>query len=200
MGRGTLTTSSQHQSQQADSTSSNGDYRLDATTLRGNKFDSLSSTSKRGIPLQDVPTFLGQLTLLTELVLSHNQLVSSLPTELGNLHKLSTLALESNLLTGSIVTEVGNLHNLKHMYLGDNSLTSNLPSEVGKLDQLIVFDASRNQISGSIPRTYVFWPTGGSLEEFWLFENDMTGVIPKFLPGSLRDLDLSLNRFHGPSK
>ena len=50
---------------------------------------------------------LGQLTNLTDLWLSNNQLTGAIPTELGQLTNLTFLNLYNNQLTGAIPTELG---------------------------------------------------------------------------------------------
>ena len=75
-----------------------------------------------GNQLTSVPTEIGQLTSLEQLELSLNQL-TSLPAEIGQLTSLTVLGLEANQLT-SVPAEIGQLTSLKVLYLYGNRLTS----------------------------------------------------------------------------
>jgi len=73
---------------------------------------------------------LSQLVVLSG---SSNNLIGTIPTELGELRLLEDLLLGGNLFGGEIPTELGNLGNLVKLYVNGNGLTSSLPTELGRL-------------------------------------------------------------------
>ena len=143
-----------------------------------------------------IPTQLGNLANLKELLLTRNQLTGTIPAELASLTGLEILALGGNQLTGTIPTWLGNLANLEELYLWENELTGTIPPELGSLSNLELLSLSSNQLTGEIP------PELGNLanlEELYLWENELTGTIPPEL-GSLSNLellDLSDNQLSG---
>ena len=70
----------------------------------------------------------------------------TIPPELGQLTKLSHLNLSSNQLTGPIPPELGQLTNLRVIYLFDNQLTS-IPPELGQLTKLSWLYLDGNQLT-----------------------------------------------------
>ena len=76
----------------------------------------------------NIPTTLGSLSNIHNLVLSHNKLTDTVPSTLGNLVSLQLLALNSNYLIGAIPAELGNLVNLQKLYLANNSFSGTVPA------------------------------------------------------------------------
>ena len=74
-----------------------------------------------------------------------------LPDELANLTALTTLWLSDNNLTGSIPPELGSLSNLEALYLYRNDLSGPIPPELGGLEELNRLWLSYNNLSGPIP-------------------------------------------------
>lgn len=74
-----------------------------------------------------IPPALVQLSELTVLDLSGNELSGPIPWELGNLANLQTLNLSDNQLTGSIPPELANPAQLSGLYLQLNRLTGTVP-------------------------------------------------------------------------
>ena len=89
---------------------------------------------------------------LIRLSLVYNDLGRSLPREIGNLTKLTSLVLSSNNLT-SIPKEIGNLTNLKDLNLEDNFLYS-LPSTIGNLTNLEYLNLENNKLT-ELPKEIV---------------------------------------------
>ena len=79
-----------------------------------------------------IPPELGNLTGVTLLDLSHNQLTGRIPSAIGSLPNLESLYLQGNRLTGSIPQELGNLPNLELVYLWSNQLTGSIPSRISR--------------------------------------------------------------------
>ena len=154
-----------------------------------------------------IPAELGQLTNITNLNLSGNQLTGTIPAELGQLTNLGPspsnrnysyegLNLSGNQLTGTIPAELAQLTNIANLNLSGNQLTGTIPAELAKITHLRRLDLSGNQLTGTIPaelgqRTYL-----GSLD---LSGNQLTGTIPAELGKitHLRRLDLSGNQLTG---
>ena len=143
-----------------------------------------------------MPSELGDLSNLTSLILSSNQLSGTIPAELGDLSNLGGLFLDWNHLSGTIPTELGDLSNLEWLWLYRNQLSGPIPPELGDLSNLRRLYLSNNQLSGAIPTEL------GSMSNLsWLLldNNQLTGVIPSEL-GDLSNLEglyLSNNQLSG---
>ena len=78
-----------------------------------------------------LPSELGKLTALTELVLTeHNLVEGPIPHELVNLTHLVRLDLSGNSLVGPIPAELFNLRELKWLFLNNNNLRGPIPPEL----------------------------------------------------------------------
>ena len=143
-----------------------------------------------------IPSELGNLTNLKELLLNDNQLNGTIPSEFGDLTNLEKLRLHSSQLSGTIPTELGNLTNLKELLLDNNQLSGTIPTELGNLTNLEKLSFFRNQLSGTIPSEL-----GGltNLKELSLFSNQLSGTIPTELGdlANLKELELYGNRLSG---
>ncbi|KAI5057934.1 hypothetical protein GOP47_0027949 [Adiantum capillus-veneris] len=121
-----------------------------------------------------ITPLLGQLSSLSYLNLSFNQLSGTLPIELGECKSLTQLAINDNgLINGSIPHEFANLTHLKLLSAGGNKLSGELPplplpllhhlnltantiggkltSQLAGCTSLRLLDLSHNVLSGSIP-------------------------------------------------
>jgi len=143
-----------------------------------------------------VPTELGRLEQLGYLYLYDNSLTGTVPTELGRLEQLRALHLNENSLTGTIPTELGGMVELNGLLLSDNSLTGTIPTELGGLMWLQYLNLRDNSLSGSIPTAL-----GGvaQLDDLLLSNNSLTGNIPSELGklNMIKNLDLHSNSFNG---
>ncbi len=101
-----------------------------------------------------LPSELGNLADLEELLLGLNQLSGRIPTELGNLANLQVLSLGVNQLSGRIPSELGNLSNLEFLHLSSNQLSGRIPSELGDLASLGFLHLESNQLSGPFPDSF----------------------------------------------
>ena len=132
----------------------------------------------------EIPSELGDLINLRDLVLSRNLLSGAIPSELGDLTNLIRLDLFSNQLSGEIPSELGQLSNLITLKLYDNQLSGEIPSELGQLSNLIRLDLDFNQLSGEIPSEL---GNLSNLTRLWLNDNQLSGEIPSEL-GNLSNL------------
>ena len=146
--------------------------------------------------LSGIPAEIGNLTSLTELELSFNLLSGTIPAEIGNLTSLTELELSFNLLSGTIPAEIGNLTSLEDLYLRSNQLSGTIPAEIGNLTSLDDLDLHSNQLSGTIPAEL---GNLTSLEDLYLTFNQLSGTIPAEIGNltSLEGLYLSSNQLSG---
>ena len=69
----------------------------------------------------NIPSELGLLTVLEEIVLGDNNLIGNIPTKLGLISGLKQIELNNNDLTGPIPTELGSLTLLETITLGEQA-------------------------------------------------------------------------------
>ena len=138
--------------------------------------------ASRGL-LGTVPTELGNLTNLRELLLSVNNLTGAIPSELGNLSNLETLIMGNNNLTGEIPSALGNLTNLARLLFNSNQLSGEIPAELGNLANLRELNLGWNRLSGNIPSEL---GNLSKLESLTLTVNRLSGCVPAALKGQLR--------------
>ncbi|TSC86529.1 MAG: leucine-rich repeat protein [Parcubacteria group bacterium Gr01-1014_8] len=95
--------------------------------------------------LTSIPKEILELTYLTQLDLSHNQLEGALPAEIRHLQDLEVLDISNNKMTG-LPAELGQLSKLRVLDASNNQLTG-IPHELGNLRNLQKLDLSGNNIS-----------------------------------------------------
>ncbi|XP_057803055.1 receptor-like protein 19 [Salvia miltiorrhiza] len=76
----------------------------------------------------EIPTAIGNLTLLHQLNFSHNALNGSIPNSFGELRNLESLDLSGNRLTGLIPVELAGLTFLSFLNLSYNKLVGEIPN------------------------------------------------------------------------
>ncbi|RZB61536.1 Receptor-like protein EIX2 [Glycine soja] len=141
----------------------------------------LSSNSFQG---RGIPEFLGSLSNLRYLDLSHSDFGGKIPTQFGSLSHLKYLNLSWNYLGGSIPRQLGNLSQLQHLDLSGNSFEGNIPSQIGNLSQLQHLDLSWSSFEGNIPSQI---GNLSQLQHLDLSYNSFEGSIPSQL-GNLSNL------------
>ncbi|XP_060672725.1 receptor-like protein 7 [Ziziphus jujuba] len=140
------------------------------------------------------PSFLRNLTQLTNLWLNKCQLTSEIPGWLGKLTQLTDLGLYINNLHGHIPSSLGKLTSLTYLDLGANDFESQIPSFLRNLTQLTVLFLDDGQFTGEIPS---WFETFTLLNHLNLGMNKLHGLIPSSLGKltSLTYLDLGANDF-----
>eukprot|EP00980_Cylindrotheca_fusiformis_P008379 scaffold1772_cov80-Cylindrotheca_fusiformis.AAC.7 len=98
-----------------------------------------------------LPTEIGNLQQLTDIVLMDQQFSGPIPSEIGNLPQLTKLDFLRNNFSGPIPSEIGNLQQLRSLVLNDNKLSGPIPSEIGNLQQLRSLGLNGNKFAGTIP-------------------------------------------------
>ncbi|GLT26509.1 hypothetical protein SLA2020_015700 [Shorea laevis] len=139
---------------------------------------------------------IGNLSQLTYLSISYNNLSGQIPSSLANLTQLTSLYLYNNQFSGPILASICNLRQLTKLYLSSNNLSGQIPSSLANLTQLTFIDLSNNQFSGPIPASI------GNLRQLtslYLYSNNLSGQIPSSLANltQLRFLFLSHNLLNG---
>ncbi|KAF3454484.1 hypothetical protein FNV43_RR04931 [Rhamnella rubrinervis] len=145
-----------------------------------------------------IPSSIWNLSELTFLDLSWNHFTGhhQLPSTLGNLAKLADLLLESSQLNGEIPFSLGNLTQLKSLGLSNNNLSGIIEfGYFSRLSNLQILTLSSNSLSvtttninSELPKFTLLFLASCNLSEF-----------PEFLKtqDQLRLLDLSFNRIKG---
>ncbi|XP_043694051.1 probable LRR receptor-like serine/threonine-protein kinase At3g47570 [Telopea speciosissima] len=146
---------------------------------------------------KQIPSSIGNLTLLYELHLEANNLNVSIPSSIENCQRLLHLTLNNNSLQDPIPKQLFLISSLSiSLTLAYNSLVGTLPIEIGNLKSLSTLDISNNKLSGEIPSSIGDW---NSLEYLYMGGNFLEGAIPQSLTllKGLQDLDLSHNNLSG---
>lgn len=124
----------------------------------------------------NMPKELFSLTaVLITIDLSDNRLTGAVPTEVGNLKNLDELLLSSNRLSGEMPLGLGKLTDLSILHLDNNFLGGSIPQSLRTMVNLQDLDLSRNNLQGEIPE---FLSQLRFLAHLNLSFNDLEGEVP----------------------
>ncbi|KAG8378351.1 hypothetical protein BUALT_Bualt08G0128300 [Buddleja alternifolia] len=143
-----------------------------------------------------IPTTIGKLKQLQGIYLYDNRLQGYIPPDLCKMRKLVYLSLNGNMLTGPIHECLGELKTLRLVDLGLNNLNSTIPSSFWNLIDLLTLNLSSNNLSGQISPDIGSLKVINSLDLSW---NQFSGDIPSSIgnPQSIEFLSLAHNKFEG---
>jgi len=125
-----------------------------------------------------IPTEIGRLTNLREILFSNSKLRGSIPSELTELHQLRNLELYGNELTGPLPADVAKLSHLRRVDLSYNLFNGSITDLVG-IPSLETVHLKRNQFSGTLPSN--IGKTINYLSWLDISENRLRGEIPESL-------------------
>ncbi|KAK9213694.1 hypothetical protein WN944_005679 [Citrus x changshan-huyou] len=130
----------------------------------------------------------GDITGLTELhtldLSNNNDLRGPLPTTIGNLKKLSNLMLVGCSFSGPIPDSIGSLQELVLLSLNSNGFSGRIPPSIGNLSKLYWLDLTDNKLEGEIPVSDGNSPGLDMLvraKHFHFGKNQLSGSIPEKL-------------------
>ncbi|KAL5769026.1 hypothetical protein ACOSQ2_015809 [Xanthoceras sorbifolium] len=138
------------------------------------------------------------LTHLSSLDFSHNQLVGPIPSDVSGLQNLTTINLSYNRLHGPIPSSIFKLVNLTRFELSSNNLSGTLdPYMFAKLKSLKRLNVSHNSLSLGTAVEFDTFLEEISLRWLELSDNKIHGHVPNWVwdmgKSSLHFLDLSYN-------
>ncbi|KAF7851491.1 hypothetical protein BT93_L3835 [Corymbia citriodora subsp. variegata] len=136
----------------------------------------------------EIPTSIGNLSLLNELMAYSCYFSGSLPSSMGNLSHLTDLELDGNNLQGQIPVSFANLTQLSVLWLSSNNLSGDTLEWMVNLTKLTVLQILGNRLSSGFPSSF---ENLKQLRELGLSLNDWHGDIPSAL-WNLKDLELLL--------
>lgn len=128
---------------------------------------------------------------VTRVDVNKQKLNNALNSAVGDLTGLTYLDLSNNNMTGPIPTTISSLGSLYFLSLGGNHF-SGIPQQLSALTVLTLLNIGTNQASGTIPQQL---STLRNLQQLFLDHNLLTGSIPAQLSGmvSLNQLFLDDN-------
>ncbi|KAF3501454.1 hypothetical protein F2Q69_00042834 [Brassica cretica] len=129
---------------------------------------------------------IASLTELQILDLSYNTgLTGPLPSNIGQLKKLKNLILVACSFSGQIPESIGDLEQLIYLSLNLNQFSGRIPASIGRLSNLYWFDIADNQIEGTLPVSNGTSSPGLDMlletKHFHFGKNKLSGVIPETL-------------------
>jgi Leucine-rich repeat (LRR) protein len=96
--------------------------------------------------------FLSSLVFGTEsLYLFENQLSGPLPSQIGILSNLKQLVASGNQINGSIPEQIGSLTTLLDLRLSNNSITGSIPQSMSGLTSIMRLQLHGNNLTGTAP-------------------------------------------------
>jgi Leucine-rich repeat (LRR) protein len=138
------------------------------------------------------------MSALQILDLSKNIISGSIPSSLGNVSSLTEILLDTNILSGSVPETLSLIENLSVLSLGENNLSGHVSAKFCNISSLIHLDLSYNKLTGRIPSS--FGNTLPNLELLSMSGNRFDGLIPSSLANAskLQFINLGINSLTGP--
>ncbi|XP_020202603.1 MDIS1-interacting receptor like kinase 2-like isoform X2 [Cajanus cajan] len=137
-----------------------------------------------------VPSNIGNLTKLNQVIVAENLISGSIPSSIGNLVDLTILDLSMNNFSGVVPSTFGNLTNLGKFLLYNNKLHGRLPPAMNNITSFQNLQLANNNFTGPLPQQICL---GGLLTKFCADHNYFTGPVPKSLKNCSRLYRLRLD-------
>ncbi|KAK9910552.1 hypothetical protein M0R45_034509 [Rubus argutus] len=151
------------------------DSFLCATNVSNLSYLDLSSNQVSG----ELPDCWKHFEYLVFLDLSNNSISGNIPTTMGSLSSIVTLKLDSNILEGELPSSMKNCTNLTHFDLGENKISGPIPKWLGVgMPYLAILILRSNHFNGSMPSQLCHLT---SIQVLDLSMNNFSGCIPKCL-------------------
>ncbi len=146
-------------------------------TLTNGRVSKLQVVKNASVPEEWIlPEEVTWLTELVDLRINTAKLKGDFPEFLYDMTQLTQLWLTGNNLTGSLSSKLGQLVNLTHLYVDQNAdLAGELPKEIGQLTKLQNINISQTKIGGTIPAEL---SNCKDLANFMAFKTQLATPIP----------------------
>ncbi|XP_039168704.1 receptor-like protein 7 [Eucalyptus grandis] len=133
---------------------------------------------------------------LKSLYLSRTNFSGEIPSSIGNLSLLNELRAENCYFSGSLPSSMGNLSHLTILDFYANNLQGQIPVSFANLTQLLELQLSNNNLQGPVP---VSFANLTQLLELYLFDNNLSGDFLEWVVNltKLTSLDISGNQLSG---
>lgn len=125
--------------------------------------------------VQKLPDNLGSITALY-LTFANNRFTGPIPSSIGDIKFLQEVLFLNNQLTGCLPYEIGKLNQATVFDVGFNQLTGPIPFSFGCLDKMELLNLARNKFYGTIPEIVCDLP---KMQNLSLSYNYFTEVGPK---------------------
>uniref|UniRef100_A0ACD5TBH1 Uncharacterized protein n=1 Tax=Avena sativa TaxID=4498 RepID=A0ACD5TBH1_AVESA len=145
-----------------------------------------------------VPLWIGELTKLTTLVLTSNNLDGAIHEgHLSRLHMLQELRLSKNSIAITVSPTWIPPFSLEVIHLRSGQLGPKFPMWLRWQTQVVSLDVSNTSINDMVPDW--FWIVASSVMYFNIRNNQITGVLPSTMEFmSAKEMDFSSNQLGGP--
>ena len=173
--------------------------RFPWNTIRGTLLPEVAALQELDLTDNFIQGPLIPLSGLSTLILEGNYLTGSLPVNLFAFDTpLQKLNVGRNLLMGGVPVEASFALQLTSLQVHENKLDGSIPPEIGQLP-LKSLKLHGNFLQGLLPVDTINVNWLSTIEELWLYDNQLIGEIPSVLGTASRLLDLRLggNRLSG---
>ncbi|KAJ6801716.1 putative LRR receptor-like serine/threonine-protein kinase isoform X2 [Iris pallida] len=141
-----------------------------------------------------IPSFIGNWTQLQRLDMLGTSLEGPFPPIFAALSSITQLSVSDWKGGDGKFPPLQNMKGMEYLYLRNLSISGQLPDYIGSMNKLDTLDLSFNNLSGTIPGTFVGLQ---STNYIFLTNNMLQGSIPHWILSSKYNLDVSYNNFTG---